>query len=609
MHIEFGNDSTGAMLHWKSTESSDHLRSYVRLRTENGFWRAVEGTELSEGLIQMVGLRPLTEYEFQMRTCDFRPVLRKLTPAGNGSAVFVSWSSPGNKHWSASGGKLLHYVLEWTRVPAPVSVSVLWQKLAKDQNNTSITGLTAGVRYSISLYAVTTRGVSAPSSGLVYSKEQSKFHRCHMSPKQFIPTILSLKMKMFQHLSSSCDRFCKFLIYMLNSNHLVLLCVSEPGSSPKMSILVHKARRIWIQWDELPVDQQRGFITHYTIYLQILDSNNTEVSVTVAGSGPRQKWLDCPEGALALQLTASTSAGEGPRGSWISSRPATPVVQSVGLVIVIVFITFFIAIIANLMCWSCVRERIKQKCISWGPAWFDENLPKPGNSLAIRLLEQCGSEPSFPSTCSDPPLSPISFLSQDERDDEMMYPNIHVEISQVGSGLPTWDAPLSVSDTGTTLVDSRLEHVSYKPQIAVVASQGEEVKQTDEEQRDVPTSGEEERCSSAFGGLLSGLLSSVELEFSDSPLGLTLCSVGSVLQPTTPETTSVLDGGFSMGQRLAENNVEAASASLDLQPGETMTPDTADTCLSLYTLETTLTGGYFPQVAAVSSTTTCEAQR
>ncbi|XP_038572256.1 interleukin-23 receptor isoform X3 [Micropterus salmoides] len=653
MHIEFGNDSTGAMLHWKSTESSDHLRSYVRLRTENGFWRAVEGTELSEGLIQMVGLRPLTEYEFQMRTCkstsrltyakrpmtpssrrsfcsewspsvrgkspgkgpsqqlhvwsilgsqktngermvtvlwkplspedygevqryriflgndqkeerpcdaalnqcsvqvpadvqalsisavtlygtsppadvplrhsgDFRPVLRKLTPAGNGSAVFVSWTSPGNKHWSASGGKLLHYVLEWTHVPAPVSVSVLWQKLAKDQNNTSIT---------------------------------------------------------------------------------------EPGSSPKMSILVHKARRIWIQWDELPVDQQRGFITHYTIYLHILDSNNTEVSVTVAGSGPRKKWLDCPEGALALQLTASTSVGEGPRGSWISSRPATPVGQSVGLVIVIVFITFFIAIIANLMCWSCVRERIKQKCISWGPAWFDENLPKPGNSLAIRLLEQYGSEPSFPSSCSDPPLSPISFLSQDERDDEMMYPNIHVEISQVGSELPTWDAPLSVSDTGTTLVDSRLEHVSYKPQIAVVASQGEEVKQTDEEQRDVPTSGEEERCSSAFGGLLSGLLSSVELDFSDSPLGLTLCSVGSVLQPTTPETKSVLDGGFSMGQRLAENNVEAASASLDLQPGETMTPDTADTCLSLYTLETTLTGGYFPQVAAVSSTTTCEAQR
>lgn len=38
-----------------------------------------------------------------------------------------------------------------------------------------VSGLTAGVRYNVSLYAVTTRGVSPPSSGLVYSKEQSKY--------------------------------------------------------------------------------------------------------------------------------------------------------------------------------------------------------------------------------------------------------------------------------------------------------------------------------------------------------------------------------------------------------------------------------------------------
>ncbi|XP_044056758.1 interleukin-23 receptor isoform X2 [Siniperca chuatsi] len=674
MQIEFGNNSAAAMLHWKTSESSDHLRSDVRLRADNGSWEVGEGTELSEGLIQVAGLKPLTEYEFQMRTCnstsglthintpsfmcrstssrrsfcsiwslsvrgkspgkgpsqqlhvwsmlgsqganglpmvtvlwkppspedysrevqqykiflgngqkqevtchaalsqcsvqvpadvqalsisavtlygtsppadvplrhsgDFGPVLRKLAPAANGSAVSVSWLSPGDKYWLTSGGKLLHYVLEWTSVPV---AQLQWQKLAKDQNNTSVTGLTAGVRYNISLYAVTTRGVSAPSSGLVYSKEQ------------------------------------------------------KPVSGPKMSALVHKARWIWIQWDELPVDQRRGFITHYTIYIQTLDSSNPELSVTLSGSGPRQKWLDCPDGALALQLTASTSAGEGPRGSRISSQPATP---AVGLVIVLVFIiTLFVAIISNLMCWSCVRERIKLKCISWGPAWFDENLPKPGNSLAIRLLEQYGSEPSFPSTYSDPPLSPISFISQDKRED--VYPNIHIEISQVGSERPTGETPLLMSDAGTILVDSRLENVSYKPQIATVAPEGDEVKWTEEEQRDVPTSGEEDRCSSAFGGLLGGLLSSVELDFSDSPLGLTLSSVSGVLWPKTPETTSVLDGGLLLRRRGTENNVEADSPSLDLQQGETMTPDTADTCLCQYTLETTLTGGYFPQAATL----------
>lgn len=37
-----------------------------------------------------------------------------------------------------------------------------------------ISGLSAGVRYNVSLYAVTSAGVSEPSSRLAYSREQSK---------------------------------------------------------------------------------------------------------------------------------------------------------------------------------------------------------------------------------------------------------------------------------------------------------------------------------------------------------------------------------------------------------------------------------------------------
>lgn len=68
---------------------------------------------------------------------DFGPVLRELAPTANGRAVFVSWSWPGNKHWSTSGGELLYYVLEWTSVPM---AELQWQKLAKDHNSASITG-------------------------------------------------------------------------------------------------------------------------------------------------------------------------------------------------------------------------------------------------------------------------------------------------------------------------------------------------------------------------------------------------------------------------------------------------------------------------------------
>lgn len=214
-------------------------------------------------------------------------------------------------------------------------------------------------------------------------------------------------------------------------------------------------------------------------------------------------------------------------------------------------------------------------------------------------LQQDGSEPSFSCTHSDPPLSPISLISWEERDD--VYPTIHVEISQFDLGRPTVETPLLKSDCGTMLADSQLEPVSYKPQIALLTSQGEEVKETEEEQRDISMSVEEDRCSGVFGGLLGGLLSSVEVDFSDSRLGLTLSSVGGL---SWSKTSPVLNRGVLPSRRRVENDVEADSPSLRLLQGD-ITPDMSGTCTSQYTVETTLPYGYFPQVAADSSTTVC----
>ncbi|XP_068175752.1 interleukin-23 receptor [Antennarius striatus] len=681
--VTFGKNSAAAFLQWKTNDSAEPLRSYVRLRTENGSWEVGETTELSDGLTKVDHLKFLTNYEFQLTTCnsvseltdnstskftpwsatrkrsycskwsqsvlarsprkgpseqldvwrtfsrqrpdellvvtvlwkppspddysgeveqynillgedqkqnmscsaassqcsvqlqlpagvqtlrvsavtphgtspptdvtlqhsgEAGPVFRVLASETDGFSVLVSWSWLRDKQWRKLGGELLQYVIEWTSVPATV---LHWQKLAKDENRTSVSGLTPGVRYNISLYAVTTRGVSAPSTHLIYSKEK------------------------------------------------------KPLSGPSMSVLAHEARRIWVQWEELPVFQQQGFIINYTIYLQTLDSSNMEINVTVSGSGPRQKWLECPEASLALQMTASTSEGEGPRGNRISSQPATP---AVGLVVVIVFIfIIFIAVIANLMCCSCIKKRIKQTCRSRRPAWLVENLPKPGNSLAIRLLKENGNEPMFSSIDSDPPLSLITLISPEERND--MYPSIQAKMSQVGSGQPTSETALLMSDPGL-LGDSQVEHVGYKPQIVMLDSREEEEMVTEEEQREMPPK-KEDRYPDVFRGLLGGFLPNVEVDLSDSPFGLTLASAGSLVWPKTYETTNVPVGGFLLESALTEDNVEANCPSLYSQQGGLMTRDTADTCSSQFTDTARLTGGYFPQVAAVSSTTTCGAQ-
>lgn len=215
-------------------------------------------------------------------------------------------------------------------------------------------------------------------------------------------------------------------------------------------------------------------------------------------------------------------------------------------------------------------------------------------------LQRDGSEPSFSYTHSDPPLSPISLISWEERDD--VYPTIHVEIPQFDSERRTPETPLLKSDCGTMLANSQLEHISYKPQIALLASQGEEVKETEEEQRDISMSMEEDRCSTVFGGLLGGLLSSVEVDFSDSPLRPTLSSVGGL---SWSKTSPALNRGVLPGRRRVENDTEAASLSLRVQQGEITTPDMSGACTSQYTIGTTLPYGYFPQVAADSSTTVC----
>uniref|UniRef100_A0A3Q4ACQ7 Fibronectin type-III domain-containing protein n=1 Tax=Mola mola TaxID=94237 RepID=A0A3Q4ACQ7_MOLML len=69
VQITFGNNSLAALLQWNTTRSSEPLRSHVRLRADNPSWETGNATDLSEGLIQVRRLRPLTEYEFQVRTC------------------------------------------------------------------------------------------------------------------------------------------------------------------------------------------------------------------------------------------------------------------------------------------------------------------------------------------------------------------------------------------------------------------------------------------------------------------------------------------------------------------------------------------------------------
>lgn len=88
-------------------------------------------------------------------------------------------------------------------------------------------------------------------------------------------------------------------------------------------ICLNKNKQIFQEEKFASSDEDAGFSGEMVSLNKRLSS-----SVTVNGSEPGQKWLDCPEGALVLQATASTSAGEGLRGKQIYYPAADPASQS-----------------------------------------------------------------------------------------------------------------------------------------------------------------------------------------------------------------------------------------------------------------------------------------
>ncbi|XP_077390373.1 interleukin-12 receptor subunit beta-2-like [Festucalex cinctus] len=369
-----------------------------------------------------------------MLSDDPGPALRQADPGANGSAMLVSWE------WARPRppqSEELYYVLEWTRVPVGKS-ELSWIQVSMDQNNASVTGLSEGVRYNISMYAVNSRGVSMPSSILAYSRQL------------------------------------------------------KPTAGPSVSVLDHNTTHILVQWADPAVEEQRGFINNYTVYLRTTHVQSQEIPVVAAASDRRRKWLKCPQGAVALQMSASTSAGEGPRGNLTYSRPREP---AAGLAVQVFPMLAVVAVMVQLACWSCVKRKIKAICALWGPDWLVEELPKPEKSQAIKLLElDIGSEPTFSYTDSDPPLSPISFASEEDSFSPASY------VQQ-----PTKAETCFLE----AVVMATLDH-GYKPQL-------NDIPRGDQPDQDQTDHTGVDSGSGGFGPTLGNLLSSLELSSSGGP--------------------------------------------------------------------------------------------
>ncbi|XP_028856961.1 interleukin-23 receptor isoform X2 [Denticeps clupeoides] len=271
-----------------------------------------------------------------------------------------------NLMWAKNDNRMntLGYVVQWQSRLSNLS----WIRLDRECNSTFIRGLRPGVRYNVSLHAETTRGLSEPALLQVYSEQK------------------------------------------------------KPLSGLNGSIKVTKSRQILVQWEELAPEQQRGFITHYSVYTKKHGTQSYERKITVAASSPRSVLLDFEEAGFDLCVSATNAAGEGPRGEPITFLPKAGGggISEVWLVAALPLMIF-----VNLMCLKCVRRRLRQTCLTLGPAWLFETLPKPANSNAIRLLkgEQCSSDSFWLPVYSDPPISPVEDADAEEVAASLSYPS------------------------------------------------------------------------------------------------------------------------------------------------------------------------------------------
>nr|XP_033772926.1 interleukin-23 receptor-like isoform X3 [Geotrypetes seraphini] len=178
-----------------------------------------------------------------------------------------------------------------------------------------------------------------------------------------------------------CIRISLYAIY---SNGISKPC-TEPIKGPDIILQQVVGDKVYIEWEDIPVCTQRGFITNYTIYLR---NNNDFYSKYVVNVSKKQ-WIFenlSPGIDYAVYITASTAAGEGPQGTIrviTLDRDGSDTTVLVGVVLIAPMLIFLFVLVSN----ERICKRIKIILLSWMPTWFFEDFPNMKNSTAITSLK------------------------------------------------------------------------------------------------------------------------------------------------------------------------------------------------------------------------------
>nr|XP_033779858.1 interleukin-27 receptor subunit alpha isoform X2 [Geotrypetes seraphini] len=426
--VEISEVSSEVIVTWKTGhESEDHLHSHFQLRyrecgTQNWTW--VNEEDIEPGSYEFSHLEAFTEYEVQIRH-----VLQKR------NELKSDWSQP-VVFWSPAAAPVGLVDFWWYLDKGFSSLTVLWKELepkaAKSHNVTYVVSyqergahgssissimvsccniiLPISVQY-ICVSAANSMGRSQmanlslehsdfpPPEGIKAKGSHVDLHvfwkPCRRIPQEYVvqwseaanrsaATIRWKRVVPTNHDVILTDGFQPQVPYLVSVYGLYLhgyagpasavgyVKEGEPSVGPNITVQSVSPNQVLVLWDDIPLLQQRGVITHYTIYTrskesQVLRSENVSV-------GRNSSLLNVhPSTSYQLWMSASTSEGEG-RKSYMEFTSQDAVLLPVILVpLTLIFVILCILVLLfHQRIWDVGRWIL--------PEWCWQNIPDPMHS-------------------------------------------------------------------------------------------------------------------------------------------------------------------------------------------------------------------------------------
>lgn len=335
------------------------------------------------------------------------PTVQKLNSYSDGGKLFVEWSTPNTT-------RISEFLVQWTSGDDYID----WQREEKNIRKTSIRGnLEKFVRYNVSVYPLYSGWIGKPTHVQTYLAQGGP----KVGPSKII---------------------------------------SEPGCNEAL-----------LMWEEIPIKQQQGFITNYTIFY----TDDTKITKTV--TVPSDTFSATLTGLArntryTTWIRASTTKGwvDSPGHSFTTLKYAPGEIE--GIVVGVSLCFLFVVVLTMLIC-ICKRDVIKKSL------WPE--IPNPGESTIGTW------SPDYPlkaETPSENCLSGISVLDVDVCDGKSVFEEdksclplkkdkyMSEEHSSGIGGSSCMSSPrqsVSDSDEGGDMADTTASTVQYS---SVVASSG-----------------------------------------------------------------------------------------------------------------------------------------